>query len=185
MILHPLVIEARDFATWAHAQAGNTRNFVGGPYICHPAEVAEFVSRFTDDPVAIAAAWLHDVIEDAGRTKAELVDRFGAEVGETVWCLSDDPSIKHLPRAQRLEVNVARLADAPGRVHLVKACDIWSNGRNIAELNPRFARIYLPEKARVLTVLTRAPAELLNEVWSVVTEGAHSLGLELSIAQYA
>lgn len=180
-----LIAEAEAFATWAHAQAGNTRKFVGGPYICHPAEVAEFVSRFTDDPVAIAAAWLHDVIEETGRTKGELVDLFGAEVGETVWWLSDDPSIKHLPRAQRLEVNVVRLADAPDRVHLVKAGDIWSNARNIAELNPRFARIYLPEKARVMSVLTRAPADLLNEVWSVMTEGAHLLGLELSLAQHA
>lgn len=182
---HSLVVNAKDYATWAHAQAGNTRKFVGGPYISHPAEVAEFVSRFTDDPVAIAAAWLHDVIEDAGRTKAELVDRFGDEVGETVWWLSDDPAIMNLPRAERLELNVTRLAAAPARVHLVKGGDIWSNSRNIAERSPRFARVYLPEKARVLTVLTRAPAEMLIEVGRVVTDGCRSLGLEPSIAQYA
>lgn len=175
-----LILDAEAYATVAHSEAGNVRKYVGGPYIGHPAEVAAFVSRYTDDPVAIAAAWLHDVIEETARSRAMLADRFGEAVAEYVWWLSDDPALKHLPRAHRVEVAAARLADAPAGVQLVKVGDIWSNSRTIAQVNPKFARIYLPEKARILQALTRAPAEPLALTRKVVIEAARSLGLELA-----
>ena len=50
------------------------------PYITHPMETAAIVTAFTDEPEMIAAALLHDVIEDAGVTREELEEKFGPRV---------------------------------------------------------------------------------------------------------
>src|SRR5260370_42261206 len=52
----------------------------GEPYITHPVAVAEICAGWNLDAQAIMAALLHDVMEDQGVTKAELAERFGANV---------------------------------------------------------------------------------------------------------
>ncbi len=56
----------------------------GLPYITHPIAVAEILTEWKLDAAAIQAALLHDVLEDSGVTKQELVERFGAVVAELV-----------------------------------------------------------------------------------------------------
>ena len=57
-----LVKKALEFASNAHN--GQTRKYTGEPYIVHPIEVMELVREVIDDPEVLAAALLHDVVED-------------------------------------------------------------------------------------------------------------------------
>ena len=55
------------------------------PYILHPLEAAVIVGTMTDDQNLIAAAVLHDVVEDAGVTIEEIEAKFGKRVRELVF----------------------------------------------------------------------------------------------------
>jgi guanosine-3',5'-bis(diphosphate) 3'-pyrophosphohydrolase len=75
------------------AHAGQTRGEHGRPYLEHPVQVAELLEELEYPPETIAAALLHDVVEDSGLTVADVVDSFGLGVGELVSALTEDPSI--------------------------------------------------------------------------------------------
>lgn len=60
------------------------------PYIVHPIEAAAIVSAMTDDEEVIAAAVLHDVIEDTDATEDDLYARFGRRIAELVLNESED-----------------------------------------------------------------------------------------------
>ena len=77
-----LVSEAITFAVKAHD--GMRRKKSSVPYIQHPMEAAVIVGTMTDDQNLIAAAALHDVVEDAGITIEEIEERFGKRVRELV-----------------------------------------------------------------------------------------------------
>ena len=77
-----LVSEAIAFAVKAHD--GMRRKKSSVPYILHPMEAAVIVGTMTDDQNLIAAAALHDVVEDAGITIEEIEERFGKRVRELV-----------------------------------------------------------------------------------------------------
>ena len=73
-----MVRKAALFAAKAHE--GAVRKGSNIPYITHPMETAVIVSMMTDDKEVIAAALLHDVIEDAGVSEDELREQFGDRV---------------------------------------------------------------------------------------------------------
>ncbi|MCB7318824.1 HD domain-containing protein [Lacrimispora sp. 210928-DFI.3.58] len=104
----------------AKAHEGAFRKGTSIPYITHPLETAVIVSGFTDDEEMIAAALLHDVVEDAGVTRKELEERFGTRVADLVMEESEDKSkswqerksatIDHLALASR-EAKILALGD--------------------------------------------------------------------------
>lgn len=77
-----LTTMAAEFAARAHD--GMLRKGTTVPYITHPMEVAAIVSALTDDEEILAAALLHDVMEDCGVTEQELSQRFGVRVAHLV-----------------------------------------------------------------------------------------------------
>ena len=83
-----LVSEAIAFAVKAHD--GMRRKKSEAPYILHPMEAAVIVGTMSDDQNLIAAAALHDVVEDAGVTIEEIEERFGARVRELVGSETED-----------------------------------------------------------------------------------------------
>ena len=83
-----LVSEAIVFATKAHD--GMRRKKSKSPYILHPMEAAVIVGTMTDDQEMIAAAALHDVVEDAGITMDEIEARFGKRVRRLVECETEN-----------------------------------------------------------------------------------------------
>ena len=83
-----LVSEAIAFAAKAHD--GMRRKKSSAPYILHPMEAAVIVGTMTDDQNLIAAAALHDVVEDAGITIEEIEKRFGSRVRELVQSETED-----------------------------------------------------------------------------------------------
>ena len=83
-----LVSEAVVFAVKAHD--GMRRKKGELPYILHPMEAAVIVGTMTSDPNLIAAAALHDVVEDAGITIEEIEEKFGTRVKELVASETED-----------------------------------------------------------------------------------------------
>ncbi len=88
--------QAEAFARDRHA--GQTRKGAARePYTVHLEAVAAFTQRHGGDTVALAAAWLHDTVEDCPPTSLEeLAGLFGPAVAQVVGELSDD---KRLPKA--------------------------------------------------------------------------------------
>lgn len=106
------------------------------PYVNHVAEVAGLVAEATEgrDPNLVAAAVLHDTIEDTGATRAQLEQMFNADVSRLVSELTDD---KSLEKAERKRLQVAHAAHKSARAKILKLADKTSNLRSIAKSPPQ------------------------------------------------
>ena len=121
------------FAVRAHA--GTERRGKGFPYIVHPLEAMEIVATMTPDPELLAAAALHDTVEDTDVTIAQIQTEFGDRVAELVAMESDEPhqsrdSIENW-RARK-QTAIDRLARASRDAKIVALGDKLSNMRAIA-----------------------------------------------------
>ncbi|MBI5545287.1 MAG: bifunctional (p)ppGpp synthetase/guanosine-3',5'-bis(diphosphate) 3'-pyrophosphohydrolase [Deltaproteobacteria bacterium] len=119
---------ALDFAARAH---GDQRvPGTGYPYVVHLAKVAlEAMTACAADPsldadLAVCCALLHDCLEDAGVSRAELEARFGRALAAGVAALSKDDS---LPKQRRMEDSLERIRQQPREVWLVKLADRVTN----------------------------------------------------------
>jgi (p)ppGpp synthase/HD superfamily hydrolase len=156
-----LIKKAAMFADEKHA--GQQRMFSGEPYIVHPLAVAELVDSAGASEAVIAAALLHDVVEDCGVSPAELAELFGAEVaGLVVEVTNVFRSASGLPRAERKAKEIARLAKVSPDAQTIKVADIIDNCGSLMERSPKFAKVYFPEKAAMLAVLGKASPILLE-----------------------
>jgi (p)ppGpp synthase/HD superfamily hydrolase len=97
----PLTRDAITFATDHHAS--QRRDSDGARFIAHPIEVASMLRRSGYPDHVVAAAVLHDVLEDTDVRPADLEQRFGPSVARLVALVSDDPSIRG-EEAQKDEV---------------------------------------------------------------------------------
>ena len=156
-----VVERARVFATAAHAAVAQLRKYTNEPYIVHPAEVASIVRSVPHTDAMLAAAWLHDVVEDTGVTLETVRAEFGDEVAELVGWLTDVSRPDHGNRAARKAVDRAHSAMAPAAAQTVKLADLISNTRSILEHDQKFAKTYLEEKRLLLEVMTKGDATLM------------------------
>jgi len=152
-----LVLKAREFAAKAHA--GVFRKWSGEPYIEHPKRVAERLAAMGFPEKVVAAAYLHDVIEDTPVSEAEIAAAFGPEVAALVAEVTK-PIVK-ANRAGRKAAFRAHLAKSSYFGASIKLSDELDNSRNVAELAPEFAAIYLPEMREELKVLSHGHPELV------------------------
>jgi (p)ppGpp synthase/HD superfamily hydrolase len=156
--MRPVVLHATQFAIRAHGE--QKRKYTGDPYILHTLEVAEIVARWGMSDDVIAAAILHDTIEDTTTSYETLLVAFGPRVATFVREMTDiyaDPRLGN--RTYRKERELARLADVSYEAQTIKLADGISNTRDITAHDPVFARVYLREKDALLGVLTK-PDEL-------------------------
>jgi (p)ppGpp synthase/HD superfamily hydrolase len=150
----PLVREAREVAVSAHA--GQVRNGSGGrPYIEHPLAVADLLAehRFAD-PV-LAAALLHDVVEESPLEVEEISRRFGPEVGELVAALTDAEEIESYRR--RKDVHRGGVEAAGADALAIYAADKLSNIRALR-------RVYA-EQGEAVGAELKAPLDIKVAVW--------------------
>ena len=106
----------------------------GEPYITHPVAVAELCASWKLDAASIMAALMHDVIEDTGSTKAELVERFGAKVAELVEGLTKLDKLEFQSHAEAQAESFRKMFMAMARdvrVILVKLADRTHNMRTL------------------------------------------------------
>lgn len=148
-------------AVASDAHAGQIRNGSGGkPYIEHPVAVADLLERHGFGEEVLAAALLHDVVEDSETTVAELRERFGDPVAALVDALSDDESISDY-RARKRE-HRARVAAADGDALAIYGADKLTNARTLR-------RTFAVEGPAVAAEF-KVPLELKVEVWEADAE---------------
>ena len=130
------------FADEAHL--GQMRSS-GEPYITHPIAVAAQCATWKLDAQALMAALLHDVMEDCGVTKAELIDRFGAPVAELVDGLTKLDKLQFNTREENQAESFRKMLLAMARdvrVILIKLADRTHNMRTMGDMpRAKWARI--------------------------------------------
>ena len=172
-----LVERARDYATRAHNRIEHRRKYSNQPYEVHLEAVAKLVSTVTDDPESIAAAWLHDTVEDTPATLGDIEAKFGVAVAELVEELTDVSKPGDGNRAHRKDIDRRHLAQASARAKTVKLADLIDNCTDITRHDPRFARVYLQEMADLLEVLREGDPVLLERARQVRERSLERLGL--------
>ena len=111
----------------------------GSPYITHPISVAEICAGWKLDAEAIQAALLHDVMEDQGIAKQDLLEKFGDEVAELVDGLSKLDRLEFATKAQQQAESFRKMLLAMARdirVILIKLADRLHNMRTLDAVAP-------------------------------------------------
>ena len=130
----PLVLQALAFAADKHRDQ-RRKDAAASPYINHPIALANVLVREGDvtDPAVLAAALLHDTVEDTQTTPAELRAAFGPAIAAIVEEVTDD---KSLPKAERKRLQVEHAATMTREAKLVKLADKICNLRDMADHPP-------------------------------------------------
>src|SRR6185436_9379089 len=179
-----LLNRAYVYAMRAH---GEQKRASGDPYFSHPLEVAAILTDLKLDDATIAAALLHDTIEDTATTRAEIDSMFGPDIGTLVEGLTKlkklDLVTKEAKQAENLRKLLLAIAEDV-RVLLVKLADRLHNMRTIEHMAPEARRriaeetldIYAPLAGRMGMHEMReeledlAFREINPEAYRVVTE---------------
>ena len=152
-----LLDRAYVYAMKAH---GEQKRASGDPYFSHPLEVAAILTDLKLDDATIAAALLHDTIEDTETTRSEIDTLFGHDIGTLVEGLTKlkklDLVTKEAKQAENLRKLLLAIADDV-RVLLVKLADRLHNMRTLEHMAPEARRrtaeetldIYAPLAARM------------------------------------
>src|SRR4051812_7203108 len=163
-----LLLEAASFAARAHRHQLRKDGLT--PYAAHPFRVCLIVRHGfgIGDPEFLAAALLHDTIEDTTTDFDDLEERFGARVAGWVAGLSKDTP---LPGDEREAAYMATLAAARPAAKVVKLADIFDNLTDSRHLSPSArqrtaerSRKYLSALAINLPDVARAPLELVRQL---------------------
>jgi (p)ppGpp synthase/HD superfamily hydrolase len=144
---------AHVFATQAHASIDQRRKYTGEPYVVHPVAVAALVQSVPHTPEMIAAAYLHDVVEDTPVTIEEIEREFGTEVAELVGWLTDVSKPEDGSRKVRKQKDLEHTAKAPAAAKTIKIADLIDNTLTIRDRDPAFWKVYRREKMALLEVL--------------------------------
>jgi RelA/SpoT family (p)ppGpp synthetase len=180
----PLLNRAYVYAMRAH---GEQKRASGDPYFSHPLAVAAILTDLKLDDATIAAALLHDTIEDTQATRAEIDQMFGKDIGALVEGLTKlkklDLVTKEAKQAENLRKLLLAIADDV-RVLLIKLADRLHNMRTLSHMPPEARRrsaqetldIYAPLAGRMGMHEMReeledlAFRELNPEAYTVVSE---------------
>lgn len=146
------------FATQAHA--GQVRRYTQEPYIVHPIAVAEIVQSVQHTPAMVAAALLHDCVEDTDAAHEDIDREFGREVGNLVYWLTDVSQPLDGSRSIRKQMDRSHIANAPAAAHTIKLADLIDNTKSISKYDPHFWKVYRQEKLLLLEVLTKGDRTL-------------------------
>ncbi len=154
-----LVLKAAKFAREKHS--GQVRKHSGLGYIQHPMRVAGNVSlhpRVTEPMVA--AAWLHDVVEDCGVTHEEVHDSFGYDIYFMVYQLTNPSKGSKESRADRKKMDREHLKRASWSAKIIKMEDRIDNLLDMSKAKEDFKHLYVSESLLLLEVIGDADSEL-------------------------
>ena len=135
-----LLNRAYVYAMQAH---GHQKRASGDPYFSHPLEVAAILTELKLDDATIAAALLHDVIEDTDVTRAEIDQKFGKEIGALVDGLTKIKKLDLVTKKAEQAENFRKLLVAISsdiRVLLIKLADRLHNMRTLEHMKPESRR---------------------------------------------
>lgn len=167
-----IILKAAALAVRAHA--GQKRKYTGFPYITHPARVAGRVGILpgaTEEMVA--AAYLHDVLEDTTITREEIEEATNAQVGFYVDCMTNKSKGTGLPRDQRKALDRKHLSEVPAEVKLIKTLDRIDNLLEMTDSPADFKRVYAAESLLLADVL--GPGPLVDDLRAIANKMKESV----------
>ncbi|MDD2708681.1 MAG: HD domain-containing protein [Verrucomicrobiae bacterium] len=170
----PLALDADSYAARVHAR--QRRRHTGEPYIVHPRAVARIIEKYRNDPEIIAAALLHDTVQDQLAGLDCLHRRFTPYVTILVLALTKPSGPEDGSRELRNAMDRLYLAKAPRDAKVIKVAEIMTNLDDLAAHDIAGARQYAREKLEDLLVLTvpGVPMELLSEVKTRIEKILHT-----------
>lgn len=130
----PLVLKAINFAADKH-RGQSRKDAANTPYINHPIALANLLTNYAgvSSPDVIAAAILHDTVEDTDTTVEDIEELFGTAIRDIVMEVTDD---KSLPSAERKRLQIEHAASISHEAKLVKLADKISNLQDIIASPP-------------------------------------------------
>lgn len=177
-----LILKAAHFAAMKHRDQ-RRKDHVSSPYINHPIAVALLLAEIgkVKDPEVIAAALLHDTIEDTDTSPLELETEFGLRVRGIVEEVTDDKSLK---KADRKRLQIEHAAELSTAAALVKLGDKIANVSDMTmappagwDLNRR--REYLDWAGEVISNCPKVNSALESRFAQVLADGrAKLMGVE-------
>lgn len=171
-----IIEDARRFAEYHHH--GQVRKYTGEPYANHLRAVADLVASVSGTPDMVAAAWLHDVIEDTDVGWSELRRYFPDDVVEHVAYLTDVSRPEDGNRAKRKAMDREWISQARPDTKTIKLADLIDNTQSIVEHDPEFARVYLREKAALLEVLRPGNSALYTVALKILRDSTSRMASE-------
>lgn len=182
----------------AQAHAGQRRKYTGEPYLSHCIEVVNILIKHgvqDDSDVMMAAAALHDVLEDCAGWATydrillchQLCDRAKYHAhnwanAAIVWRLVEELTepAHEGNRATRKALEAQRLSQISPEAQTIKYADLISNTSSIVQHDEGFARVYLQEKWNILGVMTAGDPVLFARAVVQCKDAAESIGLVLT-----
>lgn len=155
-----LVERAEVFARERHE--GQTRKFTNEPYFHHPKAVAKLAAHYTDDVRVVAAAYLHDTMEDCGVSYEVLEAEFGPYTAALVYLLTNDDEKKK--RMGKVKYMVGKILALPPDTLTVKLCDMLNN------MTETRSKRQSARYADILEAVTLCPPPAWNAVHTELAE---------------
>ena len=166
------IAEAVSFAARAHKH--QLRKDKETPYIAHPVRVCLVIRHVfgIDDPSVLAAAGLHDTIEDTTTDYDDLAERFGTDVADTVAAMTKD---MRLPEPEREPAYLKQLLAGGWQVAVCKLADGYDNLSDFAALPPAGQQKQLGKMAEYLEALRPAVPPEARRAFEIVAAKVESL----------
>ena len=175
---HTLILKAAHFSAQKHStQRRKDEN--ASPYINHPISVALAIAEIggVEDPEILAAALLHDTIEDTETTPAELEGQFGKQVCKYVLEVTDD---KSLPKDERKKKQIEHAKELSKGAALIKLGDKISNVTDVTNNPPATWNInrrkqYLDWAEKVIENCPKVNDRMENTFQGIIKQGREAL----------
>ena len=175
---HTLILKAAHFAAKKH-RGQRRKDEHASPYIIHPISVALAITQIggVDDPETLAAALLHDTLEDTETTPEELEAEFGKKVCEYVLDVSDD---KTLPKDERKRRQIEHAKKISKGAALIKLGDKISNVTDVINSPPEDWDInrrkeYLDWAGKVIENCPKVNDRMENKFKEIIKQGREAL----------
>ncbi len=155
---------ASRLAEVAHERSGKRRKFTGEPYIVHPRAVAAIVESVPHVPEMVAAAWLHDTLEDTDLTQDDIEALCGTEVARLVVAVTKPAGARGI----NLGDFYARIALQGSRAATLKLADIIDNASTVMARDPAWGAPYLAKIRTAIGRLELGDASLYGRALAIV-----------------
>lgn len=179
-----LIIKAAQLAAGWHA--GTYRKYNGKPYIVHPIRVANAVilSDIASE-TTVAAAYLHDVVEDCDVSTEQIVYRFNYDICVLVTELTNNSKYclpKGSSRAERKAFDLKRISTVSREAKIIKIFDRIDNLNDFPldndEATKFLKRVYLGESYQLYQVVKDADKELASTLLDTINEVSRQIGAD-------
>lgn len=170
----------QEFARLAHDD--QKRKFEDEPYITHLVRVKNLCAAYIKEPSVLAAALLHDILEDTAVTAGQIGDILRPLLGEhrtkhaldLVIELTDVYTKKNYPhwnRRKRKNMEATRLGKVSAEAQTIKYADILDNSITILNADDDFASVYLCEAKDLLKEMKKGHHGLRERAMQIVEKG--------------